>query len=461
MKIDRGTENYESLAGYVGYLLRAEETGIIVTSEIMQDATFQQQITDLLDAQRTAFYGRKIRMSEELQDRREEILDNIKKPFHAIGSSEVQKIAKIFHQLDASAKFQRQGKHFKAMIEPLPLPDVDDPEAVQKVIRAVEAIRDCFPKDLPALFTLHIKGESKKLSIEDAIRLRKPIHAQCILATKHWTGLTEGSKAWDSGWGKVCEDVAPKKGNEHKLSEMSDRVRLVASEIIGNSFKQRTVVKEVDGKKVRQAIDPDRPKRTLYTKEGARFIGRHTSDQLLRMPLESIFSPVIREEVRQVVAQAKYDRLKIAQANAEKRKPSWLKAAEMYIPSREISSRSDMVDVMRATLTEIPYLAAILHRNETITQQEAARKAKIAQIGAARRRSALATLESFEDSAAHRQRVATTKEAKLVAQIEKKEESLMQNAEHMSLDDFLDQKEAIRQKESELRSVTTKKAKSL
>ncbi|MEI6305636.1 MAG: hypothetical protein WCP33_02340 [Deltaproteobacteria bacterium] len=268
-----------------------------------------------MNAQKKAFLGGKIRMTDdELVARRMALLDRHSERFICVGSREVRKLANLFRDMELTMQFQKAGDHFRLGIEPLPLPDVNDPDGPDRILKAAAAIRDLFPKNLPGLFTIHTKGNrllKEKIEIEEAIRRRTDLHVQLLVATKPWKGIETDKTQWTSGWDSPCEMVAPKKGNEHLTGQLAEKVAVAAADVIGKSFRKHTVTeRQEDGTTVRVAVDPKRPVRTLHTEKGAAFIGKYTNEQLHMVPLESIMNPRIREEVRQVKVIDLYDRQK-------------------------------------------------------------------------------------------------------------------------------------------------------
>jgi len=328
MKLMRCNSSTGNASWAVGYLLRQEETGIIMTTDIMQDEDFGVAIKQLQADQNDAFYGGKMRMSLELRQRRTELLESASENFQFCGTRDVRNLASLIHDMDLTMMFNREGRHFKMMTEPIPLPDADDPEAVAKILRSAEAVRDLFPKHLPGIITIHTKGDKTPISIEEAVRLRKNIHIQALLATK-----TFENGAWSSPY----QPLAPKKGDDHLIAELAEKVEQAVTDVMGKSFKKHTqVVIEDNGTRSRVAVDPNRPLRAEYSAAAAAIIGRHTNEQLHNLPLESIKNPCVRQEIRQVLAIDDYDRKQREdriQATQVDRFKELLTAVERSMPS--------------------------------------------------------------------------------------------------------------------------------
>ncbi len=331
MKIMRCSSSTGNASWAVGYLLRKEETGIIETTEIMQGAAFREAIQLLLvehqqqfEATELAHYqnmaatdflpseSKKVQQNRDRIKRHHDLLEQRSDNFKWGGRDEIRDLANLVHDADLTLQYKTEGKHFKLIMEPIPLPEADDPDAVEKVMNALKAVRDIFPKALPAVFTIHTKGDRIPVSIEDAVRLRKNIHIQGLIATKTFE---------DGKWSGPYEPVAPKKGDDHRISELAEQVENAVTAAIGKSFtKHSQVVIDDTGTRTRVAIDPDRPKRDQFTKAAAAIIGRHTNAQLRNLPLESIPDAFVRNEIRQVLAIDKYDKDKAAETI--KRKPA-------------------------------------------------------------------------------------------------------------------------------------------
>jgi hypothetical protein len=315
MKLAPCKSNEGSASWAVSYLLRKDETGLIVTTKIMQDPSFKNEINDLLHAQKRHFLSGKIRMHPDLRDRRNELIQANAAPFHCVGTRKVKALGKLIRDMDTTLQFQEKGCYFRLFIEPLKLPDINDPDGVAKVMKSVEAVRDLFPANLPAVFTLHTGGDKnarESFTIEEAIRLRKNIHIQGLIATKPWKGIDYSIPSpWTSGWDSPASMVAPKKGHEQLVGDLATLVEKTTTAVIGTAFKKHTmVIEQDDSTKVRVALDPDRPLRTSHTAAAAKFMRRYSNEQLHNIPLDSIRSPRVREEVRQVLAIDSYDKRK-------------------------------------------------------------------------------------------------------------------------------------------------------
>lgn len=324
MKIMRCSSSTGNASWAVGYLLRKEETGIIETTEIMQDAAFREAIQLLLEEHQQQFEAteathyqnmaandfqpsesKKVQQNRDRIKRHHDLLEQRSGNFKWGGRDEIRDLAKLVHDADLTLQYKTEGKHFKLIMEPIPLPEADDPDAVEKVMNALKAVRDIFPKTLPAVFTIHTKGDRIPVSIEDAVRLRKNIHVQGLISTKTFE---------DGKWSSPYEPVAPKKGDDRRISELAEQVENAVTAAIGKSFTKHTqVVIDDTGTRTRVPIDPDRPKRDHFTKAAAAIIGRHTNAQLRNLPLESIADAFVRDEIRQVLAIDKYDQDKAAE----------------------------------------------------------------------------------------------------------------------------------------------------
>jgi hypothetical protein len=324
VKIMRCSSSTGNASWAVGYLLRKEETGIVETTEIMQDAAFREAIQLLLEEHQQQFEAteathyqnmaandfqpsesKKVQQNRDRIKRHHDLLEQRSSNFKWGGRDEIRALAKLVHDADLTLQYKTEGKHFKMIMEPIPLPEADDPDAVEKVMNALKAVRDIFPKTLPAVFTIHTKGDRIPVSIEDAVRLRKNIHIQGLIGTKTFE---------DGKWSSPYEPVAPKKGDDHRISELAEQVENAVTAAIGKSFtKHSQIVIDDTGTRTRVAIDPDRPKRDQFTKAAAAIIGRHTNAQLRNLPLESIANAFVRNEIRQVLAIDKYDQDKAAE----------------------------------------------------------------------------------------------------------------------------------------------------
>ncbi len=363
MKLAPCKSNEGSASWAVSYLLRKDETGLIFTTKIMQDPTFKDAITELLHAQKRNFFGGKIRMSPDLWDRRNELIQTNSAPFHCVGTREVKSLGKLIRDMDTTMQFQEKGCHFRLFIEPLKLPDISDPDGVAKVLKSVEAVRDLFPENLPAVFTLHTGGDKnagQSFTIEEAIRLQKNVHIQGLIATKPWKGIDYSVQSpWITGWDSPVGMVAPKKGHEQLIGDLAELVEKTTTAVIGTAFKKHTMlIEQDDSTKLRVAIDPDRPLRTFHTSAAAKFMRRYSNEQLHNIPLDSIRNPRVREEVRQVLAIDSYDRQKIMD--------SGMTREDQAIPRRVVLSAAAEKFVKRHTAEQLQSLDLDTIRSQKI-----------------------------------------------------------------------------------------------
>lgn len=308
MKVKRCNSRTGNASWAVGYLLRKDETGLIFMTDIMQDPAFRDEISELMQQQKDALYSGKMRMTWDLLDKRKALIANAESA-DFYGRPEVATLEKLVHDMDTTMQFTKAGKHFRLMIEPIKLPDAPDPNAAKNIINAVKAVRDMFPQNLPALFTLHTGGEKrgKPLSIEEALEIhwnsdptqRSNIHIQGLIGSKPFA---------NEKWGSPYKPLSPKDDEQDLFYKLSDKVEDTVAEIMGTKFnKHFTRVTDEEGVTHRVALDPHRPIVERRTEAGARIVAMHPGDTFLRIPLEAL-DPDLRKEISQRQAQLQYDR---------------------------------------------------------------------------------------------------------------------------------------------------------
>ena len=176
MKLQGCKTEFGNASQFIGYLLRAGESGLLCVSEIMKDGTFQQDLGKLQKQQKTDFisqFGGKVEwwQNRQLSDKdspkvhsnKARILaraaliddDGPKRKIHR--TLDHERIQGVVHSISLTQKFHQTsgvscGKEF---IEPLPKTLLSDPDGAEKIMAAVLAVRDCFPPSLPVVLTVH------------------------------------------------------------------------------------------------------------------------------------------------------------------------------------------------------------------------------------------------------------------------------------------------------------------
>ena len=310
---------------WISYILRQEETGLLCPSTLMTDPRFEQAIADLRAQQIAEFNStvspkslefwknrvipeddpkmtpkeKKSLARQRMQKARilaqAENVSDIGPKGHVQNLESHVKVHKLVHDLMLTQKYNltsgvAAGKMFQQQLDKSLL---TDPDAEQKIIAAVKAVRDCFPDNMPVVLSVHFDKQGNNPHIHGWVY----------------------DRIWDfekNTWGEVSPLTTTVKGNSD-LRKMIDVAILKSTGVLfGNQEKK---------------CDPERPKRTMFTKRQGywtqQFRGRQ--DEFLKGDfLKLISNPYEREAMRQLIVQRKYDNAKSQSVfEAKKRKQQY------------------------------------------------------------------------------------------------------------------------------------------
>lgn len=230
-----------------------------------------------------------------------------------------RQVHQLVHDMMMSEKFhltvgESEGKMFQM---PLDKSLLNDPDGEEKMIAAVQAVRDCFPSNMPVVLSVHFDKEENNPHIHGWIY----------------------DRVWDvecNEWGKIHPLTTTREG----LSKLRRDVDAAILRTTGTMFGDQ-----------RKKLDPERPVQTQFTKRQAFWVQhfRGRQDEMLTGAfLEKIRNPYEREAMRQFVEVRKYDLGKLRAENRQKQKNrEWAaKAKELRNPklTAECSASFDSVE---------------------------------------------------------------------------------------------------------------------
>ena len=315
MKLQGCKTEFGNASQFIGYLMRAGESGLLCVSEIMQDKDFQRDVVSLQRQQKTDFltqFGGKLEWwqnrqltekdSSKVHSNKARILARAAmiedKGLHRTcrRTEDHTKMQQVVHSISLTQKFHQtaamtSGKEF---IEPLPRSLLTDPAGAEKITAAVLAVRDCFPSALPVVLTVHFdkKGNNP--------------HIQGWLSEKAWNS---SSGTWD----KPHEMLDTPAGLQKLWVDVAEAVKTAT----GTSFNRD------------KSDDPLRPKRTVFHPRTAYWVQQYKHADLIKgdfLQLEQ--NAKAREATRQLIEQVKYDENKLVAETKAARFSDALSTAE-------------------------------------------------------------------------------------------------------------------------------------
>ncbi len=295
MKLQGCKTQHGNASAYIGYLMRTGESGLLCTSSIMQNADFQRDLHMLQEQQRSDF-KRQFPSAKVQWWQNRELSDSDSSQVHATKArilarsvlvqdagvvrrcrrtEDHTRVQETVHAISVTQRFHQtaglsSGKDF---IEPFPKSVLTDPDGAEKIKKAVLAVRDCFPPNLPLVLTVHFDKQGNNP------------HIQGWVSSKSWN-LEKGC------WDKPHELVDTPAG----LAKLWVSVEQAVHSATGSSFNR---VKE---------DDPLRPVRTVFHPKTSFFVQQYSRTELLKGDfLAHEQHSVAKEAARQLVEQLRYD----------------------------------------------------------------------------------------------------------------------------------------------------------
>lgn len=384
--LNAATKSRASASEWIVYLFKPSETGLICTTEIMDDPAFRAAITQLRADQRAEFSKEvspaslatmKARIFPEevnLKDGKEisKFLKNGKPnpkfrakddpffrarvrqakilardefvndtgPYRVIRrNKEHGEIQLLVHDLMLTQKYNNTsgngaGKIFQHQLNRSLLTDLNRDE---KLKAAAIAFRNCFPKNLPVVITLHFGKNGNN---------------------PHFQGWV-CDRLWDSKlntWGKDAEilDVG---GLGAFRKKVEDEILRTTGTVFGDPTKK---------------LDLERPKRTIYDKYSNSRVAYYNktythADMVAGKVIEFEPNSIAREALRQHVAQVRYDDTKSVKAAAARLSNSQknLELTKIYNFYCECGEISNSSAVFLETFAITPAEKAVFTNNRT------------------------------------------------------------------------------------------------
>ena len=315
MKIQGCKTEFGNASAFIGYLMRAGETGLLCVSEIMRNEIFQRDVVNLQRQQKTDFltqFGSKLDwwQNRQLTDKdslkvranRARILaraqmvddDGLIRKIHRTPDHEL--IQEVVHSISLTQKFHQTagGSSGKEFIEPLPRSLLIDPDGAEKIMAAVLAVRDCFPANLPVVLTVHFDRSGQNP------------HIQGWVSAKSWNSE-------NGTWDKPLALLDTPAG----LQKLWVDVTKAVTDATGASFNRD------------KSDDPLRPKRTVFHPRTAYWMQQYTHADLIKgtfLQLEQ--NAKAREATRQLIEQVRYDENKLVPETKSARFSETLSTAE-------------------------------------------------------------------------------------------------------------------------------------
>lgn len=315
MKLQGCKTEHGNASAFIHYLMRTGETGLLCTSEIMRSGEFKKGVALLQYQQKTDFlkqFGDKLDWwrnrkltendSAKVHANRARIMaragliedEGLKRKCHRTEMHTYTQ--ELVHSICVTQKFHQTAGAYsgKEFIEPLPKSLLTDPDGAEKIKAAVLAVRDCFPKNLPLVLTVHFDKKSHNPHVQG------------------WVS----EKAWDSEkgcWEKPHELLDTAAG----LQKLWQDVAQAVTNATGTAFNRD------------KASDPERPKRTVFHPRTAYWVQQLPHSELLKgdfLKLEQ--NPKAREATRQLIVQVRYDQAALQQSNESKRFDAVLSSVE-------------------------------------------------------------------------------------------------------------------------------------
>jgi|GEM_PF-4730944 len=317
---------------WISYVLRPAETGCICPTALMVDPVFEQSIADLRAKQIADFHATRSPASIEMWRNRvipEDGLEMTPKELKTLERQRQQRNRILaqdenvndagsvgyIRNLDAPARMQQlvhdlmltqkynltsglcAGKMIQHQFDKVILQG----DVVANVSKAMIAIRDCFPPNMPVVLSFHL-GQPKKDPATG--RVLKDENGENIYENPHAHGWL-ADRLWDyesAEWG----DISPLTSTVQGLSELRKKMDAAVLQATGTIFGDQA-----------KKLDPGRPKRDVFTKRQAywtkQFHGRQ--DEFLSGAfLAEITNKHEKEAMRQFIEQRKYDVAKIRKA---------------------------------------------------------------------------------------------------------------------------------------------------
>jgi hypothetical protein len=181
----------------IAYYLRGSETGFFVATDALLNAATTREIELLLESQRMEYVSktRQSLMKKHLVAERREILDSKSNRVRGSypNSDNANELARRVHVISQTMLYERPNAKTGCMFR-LSLPNETTKEQTLDIIRT---IRNHFPANVPAMFTVHYGGRG-----EDG-KTDKNLHLQGWFSVKPWESC---------GWGASLKEFTTMEG---------------------------------------------------------------------------------------------------------------------------------------------------------------------------------------------------------------------------------------------------------
>lgn len=298
---------------WLNYLFRPQELGIICTSEILKDPQFaqdikelrQQQIDDFskiseksLDMWRTRVFpdpdpslpakkdpNYRSRVKQAMILAREENINDTGVRRKLSKFENIANAQQLVHDLMLTQKYEfttgkSSGKRFQHQLDKSIL-NLPADELEEKIRASLVAVRSCFPENIPLVLTFHLGKTGQEP------------HIQGWVCDKMWDSET---KSWTKDWEGL---------DKGGLGDLRRQVDKAVAEAVGCGFGDAS-----------KKLDSNRPKITIWDEKVTarrKYWLTHLSreEYMAGKGIELEQNALVKEAMRQHVAQASYDDQKV------------------------------------------------------------------------------------------------------------------------------------------------------
>jgi hypothetical protein len=255
----------------IAYYLRGSETGFFVATDALLNAATTREIELLLESQRMEYVSktRQSLMKKHLVAERREILDSKSNRVRGSypNSDNANELARRVHVISQTMLYERPNAKTGCMFR-LSLPNETTKEQTLDIIRT---IRNHFPANVPAMFTVHYGGRG-----EDG-KTDKNLHLQGWFSVKPWESC---------GWGAPLKEFTTMEG----VRSMRQAIDGIVTDA-GADWKK----------------DPLAPKVTVFHPAKARWMRSIPHAELLKANfLKDVQNLKLRECLRQEIEKARF-----------------------------------------------------------------------------------------------------------------------------------------------------------
>lgn len=267
----------------IAYFLRSTETGWFVTTDVLKDANFINELKEQVDSKRQTITDK---LDETLPNgklklpssKRQPLIERLsllssKIPKVEGANSKAQSIVSTVHAASNTLLLDRSDARTGEVFQ-IPLPRSTND---QKCAAIAKAVRDLFPKDCPMVITIH-HGNGKNPHLQG------------------WFS----DRAWDvekSQWSKPLQQFRSKTGLQEFRSSIDQVI-----EKMGAAW----------------TIDPDAPKRTVFHPAKSQFMKKLSREDLLQGDfLKDVQNPVLKQCLSEEIDRARYFESKYQQKKSD------------------------------------------------------------------------------------------------------------------------------------------------